>query len=57
MKSTDVSDSVDEGLAFTELNIMKVKHKAHLLSDNGPRDQLWWAGGVSGRQSYDAYKS
>ena len=41
MKSTDVSDSVDEGLAFTELNIMKVKHKVHLLNDNGPRDQLW----------------
>ena len=41
MKSTDVSDSLDEALAFTELNTMRVMHKAHLLSDNGPRDQFW----------------
>ena len=36
MKSTDVSDSLDRALAFTELNTVKVKHKARLLSDNGP---------------------
>ncbi len=41
MKSTDVSDTLDEALAFTELDSVKVKHKAHLLSDNSPRDQLW----------------
>jgi transposase InsO family protein len=36
MKSTDVSDSLDEAPAFTELNTVKVMHKARLLSDNGP---------------------
>ena len=40
MMSTDVSDSLDEALAFTELNTVKVMHKRHLLSDNGPLDQL-----------------
>ena len=41
MKSTDVSDTLDETLAFTELSTVKVKHKARLLSDNGPCDQHW----------------
>jgi transposase InsO family protein len=36
MKATDVSDTLDEALAFTELDSVKVKHKARLLSDNGP---------------------
>jgi len=27
---------VDEALAFTKLNSVKVKHKPRLLSDNGP---------------------
>ena len=36
MKSTDVSDTLDETLTFTELSTVKVKQKARLLSDNGP---------------------
>ncbi len=41
MKSMDVSDTLNEALTFTELNTVKVKHKARLLSDNSPRYQLW----------------
>ena len=41
MKAADVSDTLDEALIFTELDSVKVTQKAHLLSDNGPRDQLW----------------
>ena len=36
MKATDVSDTLDEALDFTELDSVKIKHKARLLSDNGP---------------------
>jgi len=36
MTATDVSDTLDDALKFTELESVKVKHKARLLSDNGP---------------------
>jgi putative transposase len=36
MKASDVSDTLDDALAFTKLDHAKVKHKARLLSDNGP---------------------
>ena len=36
MTATDVSDTLDEALTFTQLDSVKVKHKARLLSDNGP---------------------
>ena len=57
MKATDVSDTLDEALTFTELESVKVRHKARPLSDNDPFCQFWSAGGVSERQSYDAYQS
>ena len=41
MKAADVSDTLDEALIFTELDSVKVKHKARRLSDNGPCYQLW----------------
>jgi hypothetical protein len=41
MKAADVSDTLDEALTLPELDSVKVKQKAHLLSDNGPLDQLW----------------
>ena len=36
MSSSDVSDTLDDALAFTELEHATVKHKPRLLSDNGP---------------------
>ena len=36
MAATDVTDTLDDVLSFTKLNSVKVKHKARLLSDNGP---------------------
>jgi len=36
MSSSDVSDTLDDALCFTELDEVKVKHKPRLLSDNGP---------------------
>jgi putative transposase len=36
MASTDVQDTLDNALAFTGLNQVRVKHKPRLLSDNGP---------------------
>jgi len=36
MAATDVAGTLDEALSFTKLNSVKVKHKARLLSDNGP---------------------
>ena len=36
MTATDVSDTLGEALTFTQLDSVKVKHKARLLSDNGP---------------------
>jgi transposase InsO family protein len=36
MSSSDVSDTLDDALAFTELEQATVKHKPRLLSDNGP---------------------
>ena len=36
MTATDVQDTLDDALAFTGLEQVKVKHKPRLLSDNGP---------------------
>jgi len=36
MAATDVADTLDDALSFTKLDSVKVKHKARLLSDNGP---------------------
>jgi transposase InsO family protein len=36
MSSSDVSDTLDDALAFTELSQVKVQHRPRLLSDNGP---------------------
>lgn len=36
MGASDVSDTLDDALAFTGLDEVKVKHKPRLLSDNGP---------------------
>mgnify|MGYP000306607848 CR=1 FL=1 len=36
MSASDVSDTLDDALAFTELNQVKVQHRPRLLSDNGP---------------------
>jgi putative transposase len=36
MGASDVSDTLDEALAFTGLDEVKVNHKPRLLSDNGP---------------------
>jgi putative transposase len=36
MSASDVSDTLDDALKFTGLNMVKVKHKPRLLSDNGP---------------------
>ena len=36
MSTTDVSDTLDDALAFTGLDQVKVRHKPRLLSDNGP---------------------
>jgi len=36
MSASDVADTLDEALRFTELDQAKVKHKPRLLSDNGP---------------------
>ncbi len=36
MSATDVQDTLDDALAFTGLDQVKVKHKPRLLSDNGP---------------------
>ena len=36
MSSSEVSDTLDDALCFTELDEVKVKHKPRLLSDNGP---------------------
>jgi transposase InsO family protein len=36
MAATDVQDTLDDALAYTGLNQVKVKHKPRLLSDNGP---------------------
>jgi len=36
MAATDVQDTLDDALAFTGLDQVKVKHKPRLLSDNGP---------------------
>ena len=36
MSTSDVSDTLDDALAFTELNQVKAQHRPRLLSDNGP---------------------
>ena len=36
MSADDVSDTLDDALAFTGLHEVKVRHKPRLLSDNGP---------------------
>ncbi|NIP48432.1 MAG: IS3 family transposase, partial [Gammaproteobacteria bacterium] len=36
MSATDVQDTLDDALAFTGLDQVKVNHKPRLLSDNGP---------------------
>ena len=36
MAATDVQDTLDDALAFTGLDQVKVNHKPRLLSDNGP---------------------
>lgn len=36
MAATDVQDTLDDALAFTRLDQVKVNHKPRLLSDNGP---------------------
>ncbi len=36
MASTDVQDTLDDALAFTGLDQVRVKHRPRLLSDNGP---------------------
>ena len=36
MAATDVQDTLDDALAFTGLDLVKVNHKPRLLSDNGP---------------------
>ena len=36
MSASDVSDTLDDALAFTGLNQVKVQHRPRLLSDNGP---------------------
>ena len=36
MSAQDVQDTLDDALAFTGLDMVKLKHKPRLLSDNGP---------------------
>jgi transposase InsO family protein len=36
MSASDVSDTLDDARAFTDIDQVKVKHKPRLLSDNGP---------------------
>jgi transposase InsO family protein len=36
MRAQDVSNTLDDALAFTGIDQVKVKHKPRLLSDNGP---------------------
>ena len=36
MSASDVSDTLDDALAFTELNQVKVQYRPRLLSNNGP---------------------
>ena len=36
MSASDVSDTLGDALAFTELNQVKLQHRPRLLSDNGP---------------------
>ena len=36
MSASDVSDTLDDALSFTELDEVKINHKPRLLSDNGP---------------------
>tara|TARA_B100000212_G_C26954515_1_gene355792 strand:- start:44 stop:514 length:471 start_codon:yes stop_codon:yes gene_type:complete len=36
MSAGDVSDTLDDALAFAQLNQVKVQHRPRLLSDNGP---------------------
>ena len=36
MSASDVSYTLNDALAFTELNHVKVQHRPRLLSDNGP---------------------
>ena len=36
MAATDVQDTLDDALAFTRLDRVRVNHKPRLLSDNGP---------------------
>lgn len=36
MSATDVSDTLNDALAFTHVDSVRVKHKPRLLSDNGP---------------------
>ena len=36
MGATDVSNKLDDALAFTGLDEVKVRHELRLLSDNGP---------------------
>ena len=35
MSAGDVSDTLDDALAFAQLNQVKVQHRPRLLSDNG----------------------
>jgi putative transposase len=36
MSAGDVSDTLDDALAFAQLNQVKVQHRPRLLSENGP---------------------
>jgi transposase InsO family protein len=36
MAASDVSDTLEEALAFADIEQVKVKHRPRLLSDNGP---------------------
>ena len=36
MSASDASDTLDDALAFNELNQVKVQHRPRLFSDNGP---------------------
>ena len=36
MSASDVSDTLNDALAFIELNQVKVQHRPRLLSDNRP---------------------
>ena len=35
MSASDVSNILDDALAFTEVNQVQVRHRPRLLSDNG----------------------